>query len=134
MRQDAYVLRGGQIARVLVQRVSACTGECRTCGACEEKRPLYADAYNPVSAGAGDSVVVETDTNVILYSAALVYLLPIALFIAAYFTAQGFGAKGWLCILSGAAGYALSLAAAKAYNRRRGDKPQCTIISVKDEN
>lgn len=132
LRQDALVIHGGKIARVMVLRSSACTGDCEGCGFCEEGRPLYADAYNAVRAEEGQSVVVETATNVVMTSAVLVYLLPLAVFLATYFIVQALGAGNTVCVLCAIAGYAASFLIARFYNRRRSDKPACTIVDIKE--
>ncbi len=131
MKQDALVIQGGKVARIMVFRNSACTGDCEGCQGCEGGRPLYADAQNMIGAEKGQSVVVETETNVVMLSAALVYLLPLAVFLAVYFIVQGLGAGNTATILCSSAGCALSFLAAKFYNRKRADKPACTIVDIK---
>ena len=126
------MVHGGKIARVMVLRGSACTGDCEGCGFCEEGRPLYADAYNAVRAEEGQSVVVETATNIVMTSAVLVYLLPLAVFLATYFIVQALGANNTASVLCAAAGYAASFLLARLYNRKRADKPACTIVDIKE--
>ena len=43
---------------------------------------------NPVGAKAGDCVVIEMDSNKVLFSAFLVYILPILVFVIAYYGMQ----------------------------------------------
>ncbi len=93
---------------------------------------LYADAYNAVRAEEGQFVVVETATNVVMTSAVLVYLLPLAVFLATYFIVQALGAGNTACVLCAIAGYAASFLIARFYNRRQSDKPACTIVDIKE--
>lgn len=132
MKQDALVIHGGKIARVMVLRSSACTGDCEGCGFCEAGRPLYVDAYNAVRAEEGQSVVVETATNVVITSAVLIYLLPLAVFLAIYFIVQALGAGNTASVFCAAIGCAASFLLAKLYNRKRSDKPACTIVDIRE--
>ncbi len=124
------VVHGGKVARIMVLRSSACTGDCEGCGFCEEGRPLYADAYNAARAEEGQRVVVETATNVVMTSAVLVYLLPLAVFLAVYFIVQALGGAGTASVICALAGYAASFLAARFYNKKRSDKPACTIVDI----
>lgn len=97
MTQTAVVTQlEGNKARVEVKRVSACAHNCEQCGGgCSEltkSAPVSVLAKNPLGAKPGDKVVVASDTGSILGAAALVYLLPFALFFLGYFAAQ---AAGW---------------------------------------
>ena len=132
MRQEALVIHGGKIARIMVLRGSACTGDCEACGFCEAGRPLYADAYNAARAEEGQKVVVETATNVVMTSAVLVYLLPLVGFLTVYFLAQAVGAENTVSVLCALIGWAAAFAGAKVYNKKRADKPACTIVDVMD--
>lgn len=124
------VIRGGRIARVMVRRMSACSGDCENCGFCEEGRPVYTEAYNDIQAAEGQSVVIETETRVVLLSALLVYLLPLAVFLAGYLIARESGVSDLLSLLCAAAAAAASFAGAKFFDRKRAGKPQCTIVAI----
>lgn len=132
MKQEALVISGGETARVLVMRVSACTGDCHDCGGCAEQKPLYADAENPLGAGPGDYVTLETDTGTVLLSAVLVYFLPLLCFFLLYFLVQSLGAGGVLSGLAAAAGFLAAFLLARHYDRKRAGKPVCTIVDIRE--
>ena len=116
----------------MVLRNAACTGDCEGCGGCEGGRPLYVDAQNAIGAEKGQSVIVETATHVVMLSASLVYLLPLAVFLVVYFVVQSFGVGNTVTVLCAAAGFLFSFFAAKFYNRKRADKPACTIVDIRE--
>ena len=87
MTQNAIVdkLLAGGLARVKVERLSACGKSCASCGAgCADKQVLTVEAENPIGAKPGQRVVIETSTKGVLGAALLVYILPILCFLAAY--------------------------------------------------
>ena len=133
MRQEALVTEDGKIARVLVMRAPACTGECEGCGGCSEARPLRVDARNDINAKKGQYVTVETDTGSVLRAAALVYLLPLAVFLIAYFAAQALGAGPALTALCAAAAAVLSFLFARRFDRKQAGKPVCAIVAIRED-
>lgn len=116
----------------MVRRETACTGDCEGCGLCAEGRPLYADAYNLAQAKEGQTVIVETATNMVMTAVVLVYLLPLVVFLAVYFVMQAFGAENVLSVICALAGCAASFFAARYYNQKCMGKPSCTIVDVKE--
>ncbi len=93
-------------ARVVHIRESACSGDCHKCSGCgAAKQTIYLTAHNPIGAKVGDTVTVYSRSASVLAGAALLYLLPLALFIAGYLIGQylwqtGFWVGG-LCFLLG---------------------------------
>ena len=123
MRQRATVgslLPDGSVS-LLVQRVSACTGDCGHCGGCGAVgQSVQVTARAPFPVEPGERVWVESRSGAVLGAAALVYLLPLALFLAAYLTAQAFASgAGWW----GLAGFALGLIPAFLYDRHVRRRP-----------
>ncbi len=131
MRQEALVLEGGETARVMVLRSSACTGDCGSCGGCHEAKPIYADARNAIGAEKGQAVYVETETGVVMISAVLVYLLPLGLFLAGYFIAQALGASGPFPAVCALGAAVLGFFGAKRYDRKRAGQPACAIVAFR---
>lgn len=129
MRQKATVtavLPDGR-AEVRVVRRSACSGDCHQCGGCAaQTQTLRLTARNAVSAAVGDAVYVESDSAVVLRAAALVYLLPPALFLAGYLAALPLG--NWAAAV-GVGGALLGLLPAFLYNRRIGAAPPEQVIT-----
>lgn len=123
MRQTARVtalLPDGR-AELTVLRQSACTGDCGSCGGCGfVQQRLSVTAENPIHAQAGDLVHIESETASVLKAAALVYLLPLALFLGGYLLSLRLG--NWAYAV-GLAGFVLGLLPAFVYNCYRKRKP-----------
>ena len=120
------VLPDGRAA-LLVARESACSGDCHKCGGCGAvEQTLRVTAQNPVGARRGDIVWLEMRSAAVLRGAALLYLLPLALFLAGYLAAYSLGA--WAAAL-GAAGFALGLIPAVVRDRRLNKRPSDHVIT-----
>lgn len=83
----------GNIAKIEVDRKSACD-MCENAANCVEKcKKVYATAQNLVNAEVGDTVEIETETHRILINSVIVFLFPIFFAIAAYFLSDLFFAE-----------------------------------------
>jgi sigma-E factor negative regulatory protein RseC len=51
--------------------------DCSNCGLCEGSNTVYYEAINPVNAACGQSVIVEIEKQNILYTAFMVFVLPL---------------------------------------------------------
>ncbi len=103
-------------ARVVHIRESACSGDCHKCAGCGAvKQTMYLTAQNPIGAKVGDVVNIHSQSAPVLAAAALLYLLPLVLFLAGYLLGHMLWAAG---IWTGLAGFALAVAAAVIYDRR----------------
>ena len=114
-------------AEVIRIRESACSGECHICAGCgAAQQTMLFTAENPIGAEAGDMVVVTTETAPVLKAAAILYIMPLLLFLAGYIAGGclGYGA-GWL----GAAGFLLGIAGVVWYDRRTAKKKN-TIYTI----
>ena len=81
---------GGGYAEVSVPRKSACGHDCEECAGCGMTgAAIKARARNDIGAQPGDKVVVESSTKKILGVVALVYVLPVVLFLLGYFLSEG---------------------------------------------
>lgn len=121
MEQTAKVVHteGGQ-ARVLVLRQSACSGDCHKCSGCGAvEQKLLLDACNPIGAAVGDTVTVCTRSGPVLAAAAVLYLMPVALFLGGYLAGMCLNRRGGLW---GCAGFLLGLLCAVIYDRRTAKK------------
>ena len=101
-------------AQVMLVRQSACSGDCHKCSGCgavEQKMLLV--AQNPIGAKPGELVTIESASGPVLRGAAILYLLPLALFIPAYL----WGMQWRLGGLTGLAAFCLGIGAAIAYDR-----------------
>lgn len=116
MQQLVKVLScdGDQTAKVAVLRQSACSGDCHKCSGCGAvEQTMIFTARNPIGAKAGDLVTVESATGPVLKAAAVLYLLPLVLFITGYLI----GMRWQLGGLIGALAFVFSIAIIIAYDR-----------------
>ena len=116
MQQLVKVLScdGDQTAKVAVLRQSACSGDCHKCSGCGAvEQTMIFTARNHIGAKAGDLVTVESATGPVLKAAAVLYLLPLVLFITGYLI----GMRWQLGGLIGALAFVFSIAIIIAYDR-----------------
>lgn len=117
----------GTKALVRIERKSACSGDCSSCGLCEN--PVFeVEAENTVGAAAGDTVRLFMPTAKVFLSAFLVYMLPIL----GIFAVMGF------CSILGAPLYVNAILCSlvligwvlliRAYNRKANLKSVITEI------
>lgn len=102
-------------ATVVLVRESACSGDCHKCSGCgAAKETVVVTAQNPIGAGRGDLVKVESATGPLMKAVMVLYVLPLILFFLGYYlgTLPGnFGALG------GGLGFALGVAIVILYDR-----------------
>jgi sigma-E factor negative regulatory protein RseC len=73
-------------AEISVPRKSACGHDCEECAGCGVTgSAVHAKARNSIGAEPGQKVVVESNTKNMMGIIALVYLVPITLFLLGYF-------------------------------------------------
>lgn len=139
MQQTAQVIRSispGYV-EVKVRRTSACAG-AHNCGSCDhcsmmENAPeIVVVARNEKGAREGDTVVVESATSSVLGAAAVLYIVPLALFFLGYFLGLGLGWTEGSAIGLGGAGFALGLFGAAGLDRylRKHRPVQFRVTSV----
>ena len=76
-------------AEVFLVRESACSGDCHKCSGCgAQQQTLQLTAENPIGARPGETVRLHSSTAAVLKAAAVVYLLPLVLFIGGYLLAM----------------------------------------------
>lgn len=123
MTQTARVKKilSSDVAEVAVKRVSACAHDCSKCssGGCQimDHPDLTVRAYNAPDARVGDVVLVESSSKQILGMAAVVYLLPFALFFLGYALAWMVGAGETLSLMAGFVCFAASFLISIALNK-----------------
>lgn len=106
-------------AEISVPRKSACGHDCEECAGCGVTgAAVHARAINPIGARPGQKVVVESSTRKMLGIVALVYLIPVALFLLGYlvmvFLKAGVGVQYFTAVL----GFAVGIVLAILYDRR----------------
>jgi len=106
----------GGLVELTVTRQTACGHSCDGCGRCAGRAPeLVIRAGSDIAVQVGDTVEVFSD-HAVLGIAALVYGLPVVLFLLGYLM-TGFLAEGWRYGCGGI-GFLLGLAAAVWTDRR----------------
>ena len=126
------VLEGGR-AEVFAVRESACSGDCHKCSGCgAAKETVVFTAVDAIGVKVGDVVTVHSESAPVLGAAAVLYLLPLALFLLGYALGRALG---------GGIGFALGISLAVVYDRKveKKRKPVYTItgfavISKKGDN
>ena len=100
MTQDAVVTRllPNNMAEVAVARTTACGGSCGSCESCIFQGEIKTLARNRIGAKPGQRVVIESRSSKIFGAAALVYIMPIVLFILGYALASLAGAAEGVCV------------------------------------
>ena len=102
-------------ALVIHIRESACSGDCHKCSGCgAAKEAVLFTADNPIGAGRGDLVKVESDTGTVLKAAVVLYVLPLVLFFLGYYIGDVLGGFG---ALAGCLGFVLGVVIIVLYDR-----------------
>lgn len=103
-------------AEVIRIRESACSGDCHKCSGCgAAQETLVFQAENSIHAKAGELVTVSSDAKPVLKAAAILYVMPLALFFAGYLLGDILLSLGaaFSCI-----GFACGIALAILYDRK----------------
>ena len=101
-------------AEVIRVRESACSGDCHKCTGCgAAKQTVCLTARNCIGARVGDLVVISSSSARVLKAAAVLYMMPLALFFLGYALGEklGFGT------LAGCLGFVLGVVLVIAYDR-----------------
>ena len=108
------------MAEVIRVRESACSGECHKCSGCgSSKQTMLLTAKNPIGAQPGDLVVMSSESGSVLKAAAILYMLPLLLFITGYLLGESLWQRG---ALAGLAGVLLGFVLIKIYDRHFSKK------------
>ena len=106
-------------AEISVARQSACGHDCESCAGCGVTgTAVRARAANPIGAMPGQRVVVRSSTGHLLGIAALVYLLPVALFLTGFSVAAALTSHTAAQYGAAVMGFALGILPAVLYDRR----------------
>ena len=113
-------------AEISVPRKSACGHDCEECAGCGVSgAAVKARAANPIGARPGQKVVVESSTKKMLRIVALVYLIPVVLFLAGYCRRPGAASVG---VQYAAAGPASSWASCSPSSMTGGCGPGGAVL------
>jgi sigma-E factor negative regulatory protein RseC len=120
------------MAEVIRIRESACSGDCHKCSGCgAAKQTMLLTARNLIDAKPGDLVVLSSETKTVLKAAAVLYLVPLFLFLLGYLLGESWLEMG---ALLGIAGLLLGLAVVKIYDRALAKKDIAYTITAFAEN
>ena len=134
MQQNAIVkeLLPDNVARLQIQRQTACGHDCSKCGGCGEmvSAPIYVEVENSIHANVGDLVRVEGSTKNVLGLAVIVYVIPFVLFFLFYGIAATVGSP--IPGVFGVLGLALGILGAKLFNdyHKKHAKPVYVMTRV----
>ena len=120
-------------ALISVPRKSACGHDCAECAGCGVTgMAVRAKALNPVGAEPGQRVVVQSSTKHMLRMMAVVYLIPVALFLAGYVAGLLLTERVAVQYALAVCGFALGFVPAALYDRRLRavGGPSFTIVRV----
>ena len=121
MTQTATVQKvfPGGMAEIAVPRKSACGHDCEECAGCGVTgTAVSAKARNPIGAVPGDKVVVESSSKTVLGIIAIVYLIPVVLFLLGYFLTEKLLPTEGLRYAAAIIAFLLGLIPAVVYDRR----------------
>ena len=105
-------------AEISVMRQSACAHDCGSCAGCGVTgQAVRTRAANPIGALPGQKVIVRSGGKQLLKIAAVVYLLPAALFLAGYIAAALLTSHTAVQYVGAAGGFVLGTLCAVAYDR-----------------
>ena len=103
------------MAEVIRVRESACSGDCHKCSGCgSSKQTMLLTAKNLIGAQPGDLVVMSSESSSVLKAAAVLYMLPLLLFITGYLLGESLWQRGGLV---GVLGILLGFVLIKIYDR-----------------
>ena len=124
MTQDAVVTRllPNGMAEVAVARSTACGGNCGSCESCIFQSELRTEARNSIGAKPGQKVVIASKSSAVFGAAALVYVMPLVLFLCGYALAAALGASEGLCIAVSFLCLAIGAAIMVLTQRRKKEK------------
>lgn len=138
MTQLAQVKKilSNECAEVSVHRKTACGHDCSECaGGCEitmYQSDLTVTAENGIGARIGDTVLLESANNEILYSAVLVYVVPFILFFIGYFLSRVIGLSEGFSILGACFCFVIGFLPARSLERtvRERKSVQFRIVEI----
>ena len=88
MQQKGFVsTTTGNMAKVIIQRESACGHSCDSCGGgCNSSNSIILEIENTLGVSAGEYVVIESKSSTILKSAFVAYIMPLIFMMVGVFT------------------------------------------------
>ncbi len=120
----------GNKALIIVDRPTTCGGSCANCsGNCTITNNSI-EAENPLGAKVGDYVVIETETKSVLFSAFLVYILPVIFLCLGYFIAEYMGLEEAGSMICGFILFIFTFLCLHLYDKKRKKSINSKIIEI----
>ncbi len=119
--------------QVIHTRLSACSGDCHKCSGCGAvQQTMLLTARNPIGAKEGELVVIESQSGPVLAAAAVLYMVPIFLFLLGYLVAEQLWQQG---ALAGGISFLMGIGFAMIYDRKvvKKKKTVYTITGYGDD-
>lgn len=114
-------------ATVIRVRESACSGDCHKCSGCgAAQQTVILRAVNAVGAVPGQLVTIRAASAPVLTAAAVLYLMPLALFFGGYVAGALLWQQGGL---AGCIGFVLGILLAAFYDRKVARKQE-TVYTI----
>ena len=131
MREEGFVKTvSGETCEVIINRKTACGENCASCkGGCEVKKQVCV-AENLLGAKVGDKVLIEMDSQKVLKSAFLVYIMPILTFLTVFIIISEKGGSDITSALWSALGAVLVFACVGVYSRRNKKDYLSRIVEI----
>jgi positive regulator of sigma E activity len=117
-------------AEVLVNRGTACGGNCGSCEACMFDSSLRAEAVNTASALPGQKVIIETKNSKVFKAIFLVYILPFIFFFIGYALAYSLGAAENVCMIVSLIAFALGVALMVISQRLKRERENHNLYEI----
>lgn len=114
-----------------------CGGHCEITGLVADKGVMRAEAENKLGAKIGDTVELESDSKTILFYAALVFVVPIAICMLFYLIAYRLSTNELTGVICAAVGFVLTFLGIMVFDRKRKNKHgdiRIAEIIVKDDS
>lgn len=134
MLQEAIItkIRDDGLAEVVVERLGICGGDCSSCNECRYEHLMKSVVQNPIGAGRGQHVMIETPTKGVIKGALAIYVLPLVMLFIGYFAAAALSLGETACIAAAFAAAAVGVGIAVVISRARysADPTPTEIVSV----
>lgn len=130
MREEGFVKSTfGNSAEVVIRRKTACGDNCASCGGACKKSFQTVTAKNLCGAKSGDFVAVEMDSKKVYLSAFFVYILPLIVFVTAFFVGERYLKNSMNAVVSVALSV-LSFVPAFIMDRVKKDDFVHTVVEI----
>lgn len=119
-----------QYAKVVVERGTACGGNCGSCETCMYANELEVTALNTAAASVGDRVTISSSSSHVIGVGVRVYVLPLLTFLLGYAAASILKLGQNACIVISIAAFFVGVAGIVWYSRRKNTHIDVEITEI----